>query len=105
MTTTHPVTVPDARPYAWPCIAPVPPHRLALVIIDMQKDFVLDGLACDQAGRDLSATRSIIPALTGLLAAARESGTLVVHVWSRFGSSKAISVSRMPGAHSLVEIC
>lgn len=58
----------------------IAPGHTALIIIDMQKDFVLDGLACDQAGRDLTATRSIIPALTRLLAAARAAGTLVVHV-------------------------
>lgn len=58
----------------------IAPEHAALIIIDMQKDFVLDGLACDRAGRDLGATRSIIPALVRLLAAAREAGTLVVHV-------------------------
>ena len=58
----------------------IAPRHTALIIIDMQKDFVHDGLACDQAGRDLTATRSIIPALTVLLAAARAAGTLVVHV-------------------------
>ena len=58
----------------------IAPRHTALIIIDMQKDFVLDGLACDLAGRDLTATRSIIPTLTGLLAAARAAGTLVVHV-------------------------
>ena len=60
--------------------ARIAPEHTALLIIDMQKDFVLDGLACDQAGRDLTATRSIIPALGRLLAAARHVGTLVVHV-------------------------
>ena len=50
--------------------ARIAPEHTALLIIDMQKDFVLDGLACDQAGRDLTATQSIIPALTRLLAAA-----------------------------------
>jgi len=58
----------------------IAPRHTALIIIDMQKDFVLDGFACDQGGRDLTATRSIIPALTRLLAAARAAGTLVVHV-------------------------
>ena len=47
------------------------PARTALVIIDMQKDLVLDGFLCHQAGRDLSATRSIIPNLVRLLDGAR----------------------------------
>jgi nicotinamidase-related amidase len=58
----------------------IAPEHTALIIIDMQKDFVLDGLKCDLAGRDLTATRSVIPVLTDLLAAARDAGTLVVHV-------------------------
>lgn len=58
----------------------IAPDHAALIIIDMQKDFVLDGFKCDLAGRDLTATRSVIPALTRLLAAARDAGTLVVHV-------------------------
>ncbi len=58
----------------------IAPQHTALIIIDMQKDFVLDGLKCDLAGRDLTATRSVIPALVRLLAAARQAGTLVVHV-------------------------
>lgn len=56
------------------------PARTALVIIDMQKDLVLDGFLCHQAGRNLSATRSIIPNLVRLLDGARAAGALVVHV-------------------------
>ena len=56
------------------------PERAALVIIDMQKDLVLDGFLCHQAGRDLTATRSIIPNLARLLDGARAAGALVVHV-------------------------
>ena len=59
------------------CIAPA---HTALLIIDMQKDLVFDGFLADKAGRDLSATRSIIPNLVRLLDAARASGVLVGHV-------------------------
>jgi ureidoacrylate peracid hydrolase len=52
----------------------------ALVIVDMQKDFCTPGFGADKAGRNLGPTRSIIPALEGLLAAARRAGVLVVHV-------------------------
>ena len=58
----------------------IAPEHTALLIIDMQKDLVLDGFLCDQAGRDLTATRSIIPNLVDLLTAARQSGALVGHV-------------------------
>jgi ureidoacrylate peracid hydrolase len=56
------------------------PKHTALIIVDMQKDFCTPGFGAAQAGRDLTPTRAIIPALQRLLAAARASGVLVVHV-------------------------
>lgn len=56
------------------------PQHTALFIIDMQKDFCLDGFATSTAGRPLEAARSIIPRLVGLLGAAREAGVLVCHI-------------------------
>jgi ureidoacrylate peracid hydrolase len=58
----------------------IAPEHTALVIIDMQKDLVLDGFVTHRAGRDLAATRSIIPNLERLLAAARGTGVVVCHV-------------------------
>lgn len=56
------------------------PKHTALLIIDMQKDFCIDGYAASQAGRPLDAVRSIIPALSHTLKKARELGVLVCHV-------------------------
>jgi len=56
------------------------PGRAALIIIDMQKDFCVDGFATSRAGRPLAAAQSIIPRLEGLLAAARAAKALVCHV-------------------------
>jgi len=58
----------------------VDPAHTAILLIDMQRDLVYDGFLCDQAGRDLTATRSVIPTMKRLLEAARSSGTLVCHV-------------------------
>ena len=58
------------------------PHHTALLIIDMQEDFCLDGYATSQAGRPLDAARAIIPTLQDLLSAARTAGVLVCHVGS-----------------------
>ncbi len=58
----------------------IAPEHTALVIIDMQKDLVLDGFLTHQARRDLAATRSIIPNLERLLAEARGAGVVVCHV-------------------------
>ena len=60
--------------------ARIDPAHTAILLIDMQKDLVYDGYLCDQAGRDLTATRSVIPTMGRLLTAARSSGALVVHV-------------------------
>jgi len=56
------------------------PQHTALLIIDMQKDFCLDGYATSRAGRPLDAAQAIIPTLQNLLGAARRAGVLVCHV-------------------------
>ncbi|WP_321340371.1 isochorismatase family cysteine hydrolase [Breoghania sp.] len=56
------------------------PQHTALLIIDMQKDFCLDGYAASRAGRPLDAAKAIIPTLQTLLQAARKTGVLVCHV-------------------------
>lgn len=58
----------------------VDPAHTALVIIDMQKDFCLDGFATSRAGRPLDAAKGIIPRLVELRRAARDAGVLVCHV-------------------------
>lgn len=59
----------------------VTPQHTALLIIDMQKDFCVEGMgASRRPGRDLSRTRAIIPDLVRLRQAARESGALVAHI-------------------------
>lgn len=58
----------------------VSPKHSALLIIDMQKDFCLNGYAADQAGRPLGAVQELIPRLTETLNKAREQGVLVCHV-------------------------
>jgi nicotinamidase-related amidase len=58
----------------------VDPSRAALVIIDMQRDFVEPGFAFDRLGVDMSMYPSVRPRIAALLAAARTAGVLVVHV-------------------------
>ena len=59
----------------------VHPARTALVIIDMQNDMLHpEGKTAVGGGRNGSAGWAIVPALQQLLAAARRSGVLVVHV-------------------------
>ena len=52
----------------------------ALLVVDMQKDFCLEGFGAHRAGRDLSAARRTAPVIAELLSAARESGVRIAHV-------------------------
>ena len=51
----------------------------ALVIIDMQRDFLEPGGFGDALGNDVSLLRATIGPLSAVLAAARRAGILVVH--------------------------
>lgn len=55
------------------------PHRCALVIIDMQRDFLEPGGFGDALGNDVSRLRQIVPTVTGLLAAFRNQNLPVIH--------------------------
>jgi nicotinamidase-related amidase len=55
------------------------PAHTALLVIDMQRDFLDPGGYAAQAGLDIGALRQPIPAIRNLLEAARRLGMLVVH--------------------------
>jgi nicotinamidase-related amidase len=69
-----PVTVPaDPYPFAFD------PAHTALVLIDMQRDFVEPGGFGETLGNDVSQLRAVIPPLQAVLAATREAGMTVIH--------------------------
>ena len=51
----------------------------ALVVIDMQRDFLLPGGFGETLGNDVSLLQKVVPPLAEVLAAARASGMLVIH--------------------------
>lgn len=53
--------------------------RVALVIIDMQRDFIEPGGFGESLGNDVSLLTEIVPTVAELLALARDKGWLVVH--------------------------
>jgi len=55
-------------------------NHTALLVIDMQKDFCLDGYAASNAGRPLGAVKEMIPRLEEFLSIAREEGVLICHI-------------------------
>jgi nicotinamidase-related amidase len=69
-----PVTV-KARPYDFA----LDPARAALVVIDMQRDFIEPGGFGATLGNDVALLRAIVPTVAALIALFREHGMLVVH--------------------------
>lgn len=55
------------------------PERTALVVIDMQRDFIEPGGFGAALGNDVTPLALIIPAVQQLLAIARQAGLLVIH--------------------------
>jgi nicotinamidase-related amidase len=64
-----------AEPFDFDCR----PERCALVLIDMQRDFVEPGGFGESLGNDVSRLTAIVPTVAAVLAAWRERGGTVVH--------------------------
>ncbi|MFD5176545.1 cysteine hydrolase family protein [Nocardia sp. NPDC058379] len=64
---------------ATPVPFPFDPATTALLVIDMQRDFLLPGGFGESLGNDVSLLRAVIDPLAGLIAAARASGVPVIH--------------------------
>ena len=58
---------------------PLEVGKTALVVIDMQRDFLLPGGFGETLGNDVSLLQKVVPPLAEVLAAARASGMLVIH--------------------------
>jgi nicotinamidase-related amidase len=69
----------DANPYPWPFDRASTAANTALIVIDMQFDFVGRGGYVDRMGYDLTAVRAPIEPIAALLARARELGLTVMH--------------------------
>jgi nicotinamidase-related amidase len=64
---------------AQPAAIDVDPARLALVIIDMQRDFLEAGGFGEALGNDVSQLRRIVPACAALLNGLRRAGIPIIH--------------------------
>lgn len=73
---------PDAQPVV-ESAAPGPysliPDKTALIVIDMQRDFILPGGFGESLGNDVSMLLKVVPPLAELITAARAAGLLVIH--------------------------
>lgn len=70
-----PIAEVAASPSSFPLIA----GRTALIVIDMQRDFLLPGGFGESLGNDVSQLLKVVPPLAALLAAARAAGIPVIH--------------------------
>jgi len=64
-----------ARPYPYP----LDPAHTALVVIDMQRDFIEKGGFGDSLGNDVARLEAIIPTTAQLIALFRQKGWTIVH--------------------------
>jgi nicotinamidase-related amidase len=55
------------------------PGKTALIIIDMQRDFLLPGGFGESLGNDVDQLLKVVPPLAALIAAARAAGVMVIH--------------------------
>lgn len=72
------MTIP-AAPYDFPITGSLDPGRTALLIIDMQRDFCDHNGYMHARGDDVSAIRSVIPAITAVRRAALRAGMTIVY--------------------------
>ena len=57
----------------------LPPGQVALVVIDMQRDFLLPGGFGETLGNDVSQLAAVVPPLQRVLGACREAGMMIIH--------------------------
>jgi nicotinamidase-related amidase len=110
MAHTSKISLSSARPYAFT----FPVSTTALLIIDMQRDF-LDpaGFGAIQCGNDTihSAVRTIVPTVQNVLAASRSIGLTIIHTreghlpdLSDLPASKKLRQVSAPGGHHTMGI-
>ena len=71
---SQPVEV-TAEPSPFPIIA----GKTALIVIDMQRDFLLPGGFGESLGNDVAQLQRVVPPLAALITAARSAGVMVIH--------------------------
>lgn len=75
----------DAKPTPFP----LPAGQVALIVIDMQRDFLLPGGFGETLGNDVSQLAAVVPPLQRVLGAARAAGLMIIH--TREGHSPDLS--------------
>ncbi|CAN3129194.1 cysteine hydrolase family protein [Mycobacterium sp. smrl_JER01] len=71
----NPTIAIPAEPTDFPLVA----DRTALIVIDMQRDFLLPGGFGESLGNDVSRLQDVVTPLAALIDAARSAGVMVIH--------------------------
>ncbi len=83
----------------------VVPGQTALLMIDVQKDFCDADGAMARRGEGIEDIQAALPAMRGLMAAARAAGVKVIHVRAEYGIADASEVSIASGIHAGARAC
>ena len=78
-----------AKPFNYPYDGKLNPANTALVIIDMQNDFLSSNGYFAKRGYDPTALRAILPALSLLIGACRSAGIRIVHTRQGYRADQA----------------
>jgi nicotinamidase-related amidase len=89
--------IPTTLPYPWPHTSSLHPSTTALLIIDMQRDFLSPGGYLSSQGYSLARFEPLIPRLATLLSAFRRAGFHVIH--TREGHDKSLATLSSRESH------
>ena len=71
----------------------IDPGRTVLMVLDMHRDVVADdGASKDSGAPEHAAKQNVVENIKGLIAAARQSGTPVLHIHHRKGKGARLGV-------------
>jgi ureidoacrylate peracid hydrolase len=92
----------------------VEPRHAALLVVDMQNDFIAPGGLISKDGRDISEAQKMAERLPALIAAARAAGVLVVFVRNVYSSERNVYLSdawleqasrKRAGGYTRIPVC
>jgi nicotinamidase-related amidase len=89
--------IPTTIPYPWPHSSSLHPHTTALLIIDMQCDFLSPGGYLSSQGYSIARFQSLIPRLVSLLSTFRRAGFPIIH--TREGHDASLATVSTREAH------
>jgi nicotinamidase-related amidase len=86
--------IPTTLPYPWPHDSSLHPSTTALLIIDMQRDFLSPGGYLSSQGYSLARFQPLVPRLVSLLSTFRRAGFPIIHTREGHDASLATVSSR-----------